>query len=177
MREQRGVINGIVKAIDKQGRVQVEFRSLPGAPRSAWAPVASAMAGKGRGAFFMPEVEDEVLVAFERGRFDHPFVVGFLWNGEDEPPENESRTRTIKTFAGHVLRFEDGADKQKITIHSSSGHEIVLDDTPAGRSISITTKGRLSLVMDDKSPPGTGSIELRGGGRVLAMRGGSILIT
>jgi uncharacterized protein involved in type VI secretion and phage assembly len=173
MNQCAGVINGIVKAIDKQGRLQVEFRRMPGAPPSAWAPVAAPMAGKGRGAFFMPEIDDEVLVAFDNGRFDHPYVVGFLWNGQDEPPETEPRTRTIKTFAGHILRFEDGDGKQKITIHSSSGHEIVLDDTPAGQTISVKTNGQQSIVLDDKDK----SIELRGGGRVLAMRAGTIQIT
>ncbi len=174
MRDQPGVINGIVKAIDNQGRLQVEFQSMPGAPCSAWAPVAAPMAGKGRGAFFMPEIGDEVLVAFLYGKFDQPYVVGALWNGPDVPPETDPKTRTIRTFSGHMLQFEDGDGKQKITIHSSSGHEIVLDDSAAGQLISITTKGRLSLVMDDKAG---GSIELRGGGRVLAMRAGAINIT
>jgi uncharacterized protein involved in type VI secretion and phage assembly len=174
MRDQQGVVNGIVKAIDKQGRLQVEYRSMPGSPRSAWAPVAAPMAGKGRGAFFMPEIGDEVLVAFLFGKFDQPFVVGALWNGPDVPPETSPRTRTIKTLAGHLLQFEDGDGKQKVTIRSSGGHEIVLDDTPAGQTVSVRTKGRLSLVMDDKAG---GSIELRGGGRVLAMRAGVLQIT
>lgn len=174
MRDQQGVVNGIVKAIDKQGRLQVEFRSMPGAPRSAWAPVAAPMAGKGRGAFFMPEVGDEVLVAFLFGKFDQPFVVGALWNGPDVPPETDPRTRTIRTVSGHVLQFEDADGKRKVTVRSSGGHEIVLDDTPAGQTVSVRTKGRLSLVMDDKAG---GSIELRGGGRVLAMRAGAIQIT
>ena len=78
MRDQPGVINGIVKAIDNQGRLQVEFQSMPGAPCSAWAPVAAPLAGKGRGAFFMPEIGDEVLVAFLYGKFDQPYVVGAL---------------------------------------------------------------------------------------------------
>ena len=57
--------------------------------RSAWAPVAAPLAGKKRGAFFMPELGDEVLVAFEHGDFDHPFIIGFLWNGVDTPPETD----------------------------------------------------------------------------------------
>ena len=46
------------------------------------------MAGKERGYWFMPEVDDEAIVAFEHGDFDHPFVVGFLHNGVDTPPDS-----------------------------------------------------------------------------------------
>ena len=47
---------------------------------SHWARVAAPMAGNGRGLYFLPEVEDEVLVLFERGDA-FPFVIGALWNG------------------------------------------------------------------------------------------------
>ena len=174
MRHQPGVLNGIVKAIDTQGRLLVEFQSMPDAPHSAWAPVAIPMAGNARGMFFMPEIDDEVLVAFLYGKFDQPFVIGALWNGVDVPPETDPKTRTIKTFSGHLVQFVDGDGKQKITIRSSSGHEIVLDDSPGGQLVGITTNGRLSLVMDDKAG---GSIQLSGGGRVLTMRAGTIQIT
>src|SRR5881397_3606107 len=101
-----GVVTALVKEIDKKGRLKLEFKWLTkDGHRSAWAPVAAALAGKQRGAFFMPEVDDEVLVAFEHGDFDHPFVVGFLWNGVDTPPETTNKNRVIKTPGGHELRF------------------------------------------------------------------------
>ena len=74
-----GVVIGTVRSVDDpdgEGRLQVEFPWMPGPPLSAWAPIAAPMAGKSRGVFLSPEVDDEVLVAFEHGDFDHPFVVG-----------------------------------------------------------------------------------------------------
>jgi uncharacterized protein involved in type VI secretion and phage assembly len=174
MRRIPGVVVGIVKSRDDprgEGRLQLEFPWMPGSQRSGWAPVGAALAGASRGAFFMPELDDEVLVAFEHGDFDHPFIVGFLWNGVDRPPETDPNNRVILTPGGHTLRFEDGNGK-KIIIRSSSGHEIVLDDSATGPKISITTRAGQSLVLDDQAS----SAELKGGGRTLTLRGGQVLI-
>ena len=87
MRRFPGVVTGIVKSLDdpeKQGRIELHFPWLADGPRSSWAPVASPLAGKERGQFFMPEIDDEVLVAFEHGDFAHPFILGFLWNGVED---------------------------------------------------------------------------------------------
>jgi uncharacterized protein involved in type VI secretion and phage assembly len=171
-----GVVIGIVKSLDDpqgEGRIQLQFPWLEESHRSAWAPVAVPLAGKSRGAFFMPEPEDEVLVAFEHGDFDHPFIIGFLWNGVDRPPESDPQNRIILTPGGHTLRFEDGDNVKKIIIKSSSGHEISLDDTAGGQTISLKTKGNQNLVLDDKDQ----SIQLQGGGRILALRGGQVQIS
>ncbi len=175
MRTIPGVVTGVVIDVDdptKVGRVRVKFPWLDAEYRSNWIPVAAPMAGKRRGHFFMPEIEDEVLVSFEQGNFDHPFVVGFLWNGVDTPPETELKNRVILTPGGHTLRFEDG-DAKRLILKSSGGHQIAFDDTPGGQTITLKTKGNLSLTLDDK----TSAIELRGGGRRLTMRGGTIEIT
>ena len=58
-----------------------------------WAAMASPLTGKDRGMFFMPEKDDEVLVAFEQGNFAHPYILGFLWNGADTPPESNLQHR------------------------------------------------------------------------------------
>jgi len=90
MKQYPGVVIAIVKNLhdpEGQGRIEVQFPWLSDSLRSSWAPVAAPLAGKQRGMFFMPEVDDEVLVAFEHGSFNHPYVVGYLWNGKDIPPE------------------------------------------------------------------------------------------
>ena len=97
MRRVAGVAIGIVTSVNDpegRGRVRLNFPWLD-LNSSDWAPVAAPMAGSKRGVFFMPEVDDEVLVAFEHGDFDHPFVVGFLWNGVDKPPETDRKNRVI----------------------------------------------------------------------------------
>lgn len=168
-----GVVSAIVKSLEDPeglGRLELEFRHLPDGPKSSWAPVAAALAGPGRGAFLMPEIEDEVLVSFDQGDFNHPFVVGFLWNGADKPPETDPSNRVILTPGGHTLRFEDGNSK-KVILRSSSGNTITLDD--ANQKVKIETKGRLSLTLDDAAQ----SIALSGGGRTLTMQGGTLRIT
>jgi uncharacterized protein involved in type VI secretion and phage assembly len=174
MKRMPGVVVAIVRSLDDprgEGRIQLEFPWLAESETSSWAPIAAPMAGSKRGAFFMPEVDDEVLVAFEHGDFEHPFVVGFLWNGADKPPETDPKNRVILTPGGHTVRLEDGTNK-KLIVRSSSGHEIALDDSPGGQQLSIKTKGGLSFTMDDK----LSSIRMQGGGRILAMQNGQLQI-
>ena len=176
MQQYPGVVTGIVKSQpDDQGRVVLEFPWLQQSYRSAPAPVAMPMTGKQRGVFFMPEIDDEVLVAFDHGDFDHPFIVGFLWNGVDTPPEPTHKNRVIMTPGGHTLRFEDTDNQKKVILRSSSGHEIILDDAPAGQTITVKTPGTTgqSIVLDNKDQ----SIEMRGGGRILALRAGQVQIS
>lgn len=131
MKRYPGVVTGTVKSLDDpqgQGRIEVHFPWLSETQRSAWAPVAVPLAGKDRGQFFMPEIDDEVLVAFEHGDFDHPFIIGFLWNGVDTPPETTNKNRVIKTPGGHTIRFEDTDGAKKVIIRSNAGHTVLLDD-------------------------------------------------
>jgi uncharacterized protein involved in type VI secretion and phage assembly len=152
MKHYPGVVTAIVKNLDDpagQGRIEVQFPWLSDSLRSSWAPVAAPLAGKQRGVFFMPEIGDEVLVAFEHGSFDHPFIVGYLWNGVDTPPETELKNRVIKTPGGHTLRFEDGDGGKKVILKSSNGHQIILDD--AGTTVVVQLKGGGSINMTQDS--------------------------
>lgn len=154
MKQYPGVVVAIVKNLqdpDGQGRIEVQFPWLSDSLRSSWAPVAAPLAGKQRGLYFMPEVDDEVLVAFEHGSFNHPYIVGYLWNGKDIPPESDANNRVIVTPGGHTLRFEDGDGGKKVLLKSSSGQAITLDDSES-------------------------SITLEGGGRVLKMSNGVVRI-
>ena len=155
-----------------QGRIELQFPWLSESQRSSWAPVAAPLAGKERGAFFMPEVDDEVLVAFEHGDFDHPFIVGFLWNGVDTPPETTHKNRIIKTPGGHQLRFEDTDGAKKVILKSNGGHQIEIDDTAETITVK-TNSGNQCIVLSDTSQ----SITLRGGQRMVQMIGGMILMS
>jgi phage baseplate assembly protein V len=149
-----GVVTGVVTAVkdpDQQGRVQLSFPFLGGQNQSTWAPVATLMAGGGRGSWFMPEVGDEVLVAFDHGDFDHPFVVGFLWNGQDQPPASDitPSVRRLQTVSGHKVDFDDRDGSQKITIKTQGGHTIEMNDVAGSESITITTSGNQQIQMQD----------------------------
>ncbi len=105
-----GVVTGqVVNVVDPegQGRVQVSLPWLGGQNESYWAPIATMMSGRGRGSWFMPEVGDEVLIAFSQEDVAHPFVIGFLWNGQDTPPTTDPHLRTIHSVNGHQIQIYD----------------------------------------------------------------------
>ena len=129
MKQYPGVVIAIVKNLhdpEGQGRIEVQFPWLSDSLRSSWAPVAAPLAGKQRGMFFMPEVDDEVLVAFEHGSFNHPYVVGYLWNGKDLPPEADSNNRVISNTRGPYTPVRRWRQRQK----GNSQVQLRTDDHP-----------------------------------------------
>lgn len=147
----RGRIYGVVVGLvtnnqdpDKLGRVKMRFPWLNQDDESHWARVATLMAGQERGSFFLPEVEDEVLVVFEHGDVRFPYVIGALWNGEDTPPrdnaDGKNDLRVIHSRSGHELIFNDADGKEQVEIHTKAGHHILLDDTSGAEKITIKDK-------------------------------------
>lgn len=153
-----GVAAGLVtnnQDPDGMGRVRLKFPWLSDDNETDWVRIATFMAGGQRGSFFLPEVGDEVLVAFEHGDINHPFVIGFLWNGVDKPPADNSdgknNIRKITSRSGHEIIFDDNSDQQqeKVEIHTKAGHKIVLDDSAGAEKIEIKDKtGSNSVVFD-----------------------------
>ncbi|MCP4368479.1 MAG: phage tail protein [Deltaproteobacteria bacterium] len=122
-----GVVIGIVTNNQDQdglGKIKVKFPWLKEDDESYWARLASPMAGKNRGVVFIPEVDDEVLVAFDHGDIRQPYIIGALWNGEDKPPEEKGG---------------DGENNLRI-IKSRSGHQVILDDTPGSEKVQVIDK-------------------------------------
>lgn len=144
------VINNIDPA--NQGRVQLALPWLPGV--EPWARVAVLMAGKDRGAYFMPQVDDEVLVAFHNGNVNNPFVIGSLWNGQDSTPAKSPadavNKRIITTPLGHELVFDDAeqtisitsSTKQKVTIGPA---EIALATAEDTATVKLEASGKITL--------------------------------
>jgi uncharacterized protein involved in type VI secretion and phage assembly len=152
-----GVVVGVVTNTQDPaglGRVKVKFPWLSDSEESFWARVATPMAGKGRGFYFLPEVEDEVLLAFEHGDARFPYVLGALWNGQDKPPENndkgENNIRSIKSRSGHVIRLNDTDGEEKIEIVDKSGKNTIVIDT-AKNTITMTSDKDITL----SAPKGT----------------------
>lgn len=140
-----GVVTGVVtnnQDPDGRGRVKVRFPWLDAQNESQWARIAVPMAGKDRGTYFLPEVEDEVLVAFEHGDPRFPYVVGALWNGKDTPPasndDGKNNVRMIKSRSGHILRLNDEDGKETVEIIDKSAKNSVVIDT-AKNTITITS--------------------------------------
>jgi uncharacterized protein involved in type VI secretion and phage assembly len=123
-----------IKDPDNQGRVKV---SLPWSPDTgsakyeAWARLATMMAGKNRGSWFVPDVNDEVLVAFEAGDTRRPYVIGALWNGTDSAPESmDGAGNNYKK----VLRSRNGV---KVTLDDQDGQEKFIAETPGGQKVTL----------------------------------------
>lgn len=138
------------------GRVKVKFPWLGTQDESNWARVVSLMAGKERGLYFFPEVDDEVLVAFEQGNINAPYILGALWNGVDKPPiensDGKNNQRLIKSRSGHQIILDDTEGKEQIIIRDKTAkNEIVIDSSTntltikAEQDLVIKVGGKLSL--------------------------------
>lgn len=119
---------------DGQGRVKVALPWAPdtgGARYEAWARLATLMAGNNRGSWFIPDVDDEVLIVFEGGDPRRPYVIGSLWNGRDTPPESmDGAGKNYKK----VLRSRNGV---KITLDDNDGREQLILETPGGQKMTL----------------------------------------
>lgn len=142
-------INGVCTAmvlsnIDStgEGRVQLMIPWLPG--YLPWARVSVPMAGMARGTYFIPQMGDEVLVAFCQGDVREPYVIGSLWNTLDRPPAllptDPVNKRLIRTPLGHEISFDEMLGT--VTISSSSFDSVTL--SPTGIDIS-TIGGTVSI--------------------------------
>jgi uncharacterized protein involved in type VI secretion and phage assembly len=130
------------------GRVKMKFPCLGDVSESDWARVAVLMAGKERGFFFLPEVDDEVLVAFEHGDPRFPYVVGALWNGKDKPPakndDGKNNLRVLESRSGHTVKLNDEEGKETIEITGKGGKDSIVIDA-AKNTITITTDKDITL--------------------------------
>jgi len=141
-----------------EARVQLQLPWLPG--YTPWARLSSQMAGSGMGSYFVPQIGDEVLVAFNHGDVREPYVLGTCWNTQDRPPSSSPSDaitkRKIRTPLGHELSFDEAA--QSVTLSSNTNSTITLDATKAEIStpsakitigkagdVTITAKTKLTL--------------------------------
>ena len=191
-----GVVIGIVsknKDEDGLGRVKVTFPWLSDTEESQWARVATFMAGydkdggKSRGSYFLPEVGDEVLVAFEHGDKNRPFVIGALWNGKDKPPlsneDGKNNVRLLQSRSGHQIKLDDTDGKETIEIVDKTGKNSVVWDA-AANTITITSeqdialkapKGKLSLDAKDVTLKSSGDATVEASG-TLTLKGATVNI-
>lgn len=183
-----GVVVGIVtnnNDPDKQGRVKVKFPWLDEQEESNWARLAMPGAGAKRGLIAVPEVNDEVLVAFEHGDMHRPFIVGGLWNGKDAPPmptvkNGKVEFRSLVTRVGHEIMFQDGegASKGLIQIKTAGGNTIKISDTD--KNIQIKSQNH-TILLDDQGRAvkiqSAGELEISGTGGKLKIGPSGVELT
>jgi uncharacterized protein involved in type VI secretion and phage assembly len=138
-------------------RVKVQFPWEAGASESNWAPVAMPHAGGGRGMYFMPEIGDEVLVAFEQGDPNRPVVLGSLWNGNDPPPNDG-------------LHGDEQSNNDIKRIVTKSGNRVVMDDMDGQETIVVATPQHIRISMFEGDQTllihSDGDINIHAGGTV-----------
>ena len=122
---------------DSRDRVQVRlyaFDDVDGQDAPLWARVVCPFAGADRGAFFMPDVDDEVLVVFVQGDPRHPLVVGGLWNGANAAPASLSggtnQYKRIRSKNGVVVTLDDQQGQEKLVLETPAGQKLTLSDGP-----------------------------------------------
>lgn len=157
----QGVVTGVVTSNndpEKLGRVQVKYPWLPkmnsAELSSGWARLAFVGGGNNRGIVFLPEIDDEVLLAFENGDMSSPFVLGVLYNGKDKPPKGigelvdsgakKVNERIIVSRSGHKIIMDDTEGKEKITIQDKTGKNMIEIDSTKNE-FKIISEGKLDL--------------------------------
>ncbi len=163
----QGVVVGLVTNLndpDDFGRVKVKFPWLPKADgaeiESWWCRIAAPMAGPTRGFYFLPEINDEVLVSFDHGDSGFPYIIGYLWNKTEKPPlaignavaSGKVKQRIIKSTSGHVIILDDTQGAEKIIIRDKTAkNEVIIDSASNTMSIkvdkdmTIDAKGAVSI--------------------------------
>ncbi|MCD4724983.1 MAG: type VI secretion system tip protein VgrG [Bacteroidales bacterium] len=120
---------------DKLGRVKVSFFWQEDNMMSPWLRIANTYSGADMGIYFIPEIGDEVIVGFEGGNAEKPYVLGSMHHGKNKPeaswPDADNSFKGILTRSQLKIEFDD--KKKQTTIETPGGNKAVLSDD--GKSI------------------------------------------
>lgn len=158
----------------KLGRVKVKFPWLADDYASGWARTVQVGAGQNRGAMIVPEVGDEVLVGFEQGDFDHPYVLGGLYNGKDAPASSSYELvdansgavngRRLVSRTGHRLDLVESAGKQDAVRLVTGDEKYSLELDKKGTKVTVHSDG--TVLIEAKRgvtvDAGAGPLEMKG---------------
>jgi uncharacterized protein involved in type VI secretion and phage assembly len=198
--EAGGYVKGVAVALVTQNndpenlcRVKVRFPWHGDSSESYWARLTAPMAGNDRGVAMIPEVGDEVLVAFDREDLRFPYVLGALWNGKDKPPiandDGKNDKRIIQSRKKHYLLFDDGT-RGVVELTHEKGRKIVFDDNgfvvqdengnmvkvdSNSGAMTIEAKGQLNIKGATVTIEATGTLELKATATV-TVRGATVSI-
>lgn len=174
------ITTGIVKEnynSEFPGMVKVELiLGEDGKKTTEWVRVAVPYCGKDYGEYFLPEVNTEVVVAFNMGDINCPIVIGCLWNNKDTIPPNtankDNNIKRIKTKGGHELIFDDNKGNENILLQTKGNLKLKLEDKE--QIIKITDKKeKNSIIMDCKK----GTITFKSAKKMEFNVGGNNILT
>ena len=125
------------------GRVRVQMVwQEAGSEKTPWIRLLQPHSGSGKGFYFVPEIGEEVLVGFQGGNAEKPYVIGTQYNGKEKSgyADKENSIKAVHTRSGHKLVF---TEDESILITDKSGNEILLDTK--GSNITITAPETMTL--------------------------------
>jgi phage protein D len=148
---------------ENMGRVRIKYPALDDKVEGWWARIAAPGAGDGRGQLMMPVTDDEVLVAFEHGDVQRPYILGSLWNGQDVPGD------LVQTDGSYALHSD-----HKVGISAKEAISLKGEDT-----LEVESKGALKITTTDSSSiaqNASGEFTIKGGTSITIEAGTSITI-
>jgi phage protein D/phage baseplate assembly protein gpV len=183
-----GVVCALVTDVndpDDLGRVKVSFPWLSDQCTTDWARMVQLGAGDARGAVFLPEVNDEVLVAFDRGDWRQPYVIGSLYNGVDKPALGDDlidgssgavKRRGFISKNGHALVFlDDDSDDGLCLFTGDKNHRVSLNKSTT--TVKVSSSGQVNIDgAQGVSISSNGNIGIEASG-TLTLQGSSVSIT
>lgn len=183
-----GLVNATVTDTqdpEGSGRVKVSFPWLSDDYASDWARTAQA-SGTGGGEPYIPEVGDEVVVGFEMGRLDRPYVLGGLYNGQDrpsgggavDPTSGAVDRRAFASKGGHRLELLDAAGgAQGVKLRTGDG-KLTIDLDQSGTTVSIGSDGSVRISAKEQvSITASGGVSVEAERGALELRGDSVSVT
>jgi phage baseplate assembly protein gpV len=191
-RKMNGVqVGRVINVLDPLtlGRVQVQLPSIDALDLEPWARVAMPMASMLCGFYFIPQVGDQVLVAFEHGDLSAPYVIGSLWSAMMPPPQSSPlpQIRGIRTLSGNQLVFEELPPSVTIQTGPTSPIPMPMPPSPVGpySTVRLSPTGiEIMNPVEIKMMCGTNIVKLGPegltvtvGGSVLSITAGGVTIT
>ncbi len=167
---------------DGQGRVRIRLPWAPdpdGADYEAWARLATFMAGSNRGSWFIPDVDDEVLVCFEGGEPRRPYVIGALWNGQDQPPESmdssgRNEIKKLRSRNGVQVTLDDASGQERMVLETPGGQKVELRDGPG--AVEIVDSNGNSIKLETSGITVNASAQVKVNGSVVEISAGAVTV-
>lgn len=171
-----GVMPALVTDVkDPQGlgRVRVSFPLMSDNYVAWWARTVQLGAGQQRGSLVLPEVGDEVLVAFGMGDFDDPYIIGGLYNGQATPKvgwaehvdgtSGAIKRRAFVSRTGMLVEMLESPSEEKLTLSTTDGKQRITLVQKAAAAIEIISEGpvKVTAKQDVTVETSTGSITLK----------------
>ena len=138
------------------GRIRVQFLWQELHDDNMWTPwlrITQAHGGNDKGSYIIPEIDEEVMVGFENGNAEKPYVIGTLYHGRQRPGDgwysNSNDVKAFRTRNGHTVEVHDVADGGYIRIYDNGKENYILTYSTDEKLIKLESKGNIELYADN----------------------------